>query len=480
MSCNPPVQPAVASIVSNAPIVPEEYRNLELLIRCIPIEHIKSYEHNPRTHSKHQIDLIFDSIRTFGFVSPVTIANDGTLIAGHARVIAAKSLGYTSIPAICLSHLTQAEQRALRIADNKIAERAGWNDKFLAEEFAFLTTDLSVDFDVAVTGFENPEIDGLIAGLDDDEASADERDVVPEVSWGSPVSQFGDRFDLDEHSIICGDSTDSGTFGELMGDERATVVSSDGPYNVAINGHVSSTGRHREFVAGVGEMDADAFTAFNASYLNNCLAYSVPGVLIYAFMDWRHMEEVLSAGRLAKLDLQNLCVWNKGSGGMGSFYRSQHELVFVFKEPSASHVNNVKLGKFGRNRTNVWNYPGASSLRKELELHPTPKPVALVADIIRDASNRGDVVLDPFSGSGTTIIAAASTGRRARVIELDPHYVDVAVRRWEEWSGGVARHSATGLTFAELAQRRRLSKERAAPKATRIRVRRSTTLIGEE
>jgi hypothetical protein len=265
-----------------------------------------------------------------------------------------------------------------------------------------------------------------------------------------------------------------------MQGERAAAGFHDGPYNVSIQRHVSRSGKHAEFAMGVGEMTMEEFTAFNAGWLRHAVAASAPGAIQFTCMDFRHMRELLDAGRAAKLELLNLAVWNKGTGAMGSLYRSQHELIFVWKEPSAAHVNNVQLGKFGRNRTNVWAYPGAASLRRELELHPTPKPVALVADALRDVTHRGDVVLVCFSGSGTTILAAAKTGRRARVIEIDPHYVDVAVRRWEAWSGETAQHAETGLSFADTAAERASAAEAAdtadatppAAPAAAVRVRR--------
>jgi hypothetical protein len=218
---------------------------------------------------------------------------------------------------------------------------------------------------------------------------------------------------------------------------------------------ISKSGRHSDFVFAYGELSEEAYTAFLADFLGLAKAHSVPGAVQFSFIDWRHMGEMCQAGRSAGLALANLCIWDKGSGSWGSPYRGQHELVFVFADGREPVLDNVRLGKYGRNRTNVWSWPGAASLRKELELHPTPKPVGLLAEAIRDVSNRGDIVLDCFSGSGSTIIAAAKTGRRARVIELDPHYVDVSVRRWETWSGGVARHVATGLTFDQLKEARR-------------------------
>jgi DNA modification methylase len=258
-------------------------------------------------------------------------------------------------------------------------------------------------------------------------------------------------------------------YSNLLGDERAAMGIHDPPYNVSVTNHVSRSGKHREFAMGVGEMSQSEFTAFLTDFLSHAAAFSRPGAVQWAFMDWRHLSEMLAAGDDAKLELKNLVVWNKGVGAMGSLLRSQHELVFMFKEPNGPHINNVQLGKYGRNRTNVWDFPGAAGLRKELELHPTPKPVSLVAEAIKDVSNRNDIVLDAFSGSGTTLIACARTGRRARVIELDPHYVDVAVKRWEHWSGETALHLETGLTFDKLADfRQGPSETLVAPTGERV------------
>lgn len=470
---------AVAVSVAQPASSRDLYADLHLTIEQVPIGEIKGYARNARKHSSAQIEQIKNSILSFGFVIPVTLEDDGTLIAGHGRVAAAKLLGRKTVPAVRVSHLDEVQKRALRLADNKTAENAGWDKKLLAIEFAELVAiDLNTDisFDLTMTGFASAEIDRLIETGGGENEQKDEDEGVPETPK-QPVARLGDVFELGDHRIICGDSTDPATYAALLGDEKAAMSVSDAPYNVSIKNHVGSS-RHGEFVMGVGEMTAEAFTAFLASFLAQCSSFCRAGAVHMAFMDWRHMSEMLAAGVASKLELKNLCVWDKGAGAMGSLYRSQHELVFVFKEPSAPHANNVQLGKFGRNRTNVWAYPGASSLRKELKLHPTPKPVAMIADAIRDVSSRNDIVLDAFSGSGTTIIAAAKTGRRARVIDLDPAYVDVAIRRWEEWSGGVARHLEAGVTFAELAAMRstecseQMLEPDVEPASASIRVRR--------
>ncbi|ESR23775.1 site-specific DNA-methyltransferase [Lutibaculum baratangense] len=436
------------------------YRDLQIVIEYVPIGELKAYERNPRSHSKRQIQQIAESIRAFGMVSPLVVDEQGELIAGHGRLAAARLLEMPTVPVVQIEHLDDAQKRALRIADNRLAELAGWDREMLALEFRdLLELDLKLDlsFDLTITGFESPEIDQLSDGgaaalaVGDGDADHD----APVADEASPtVSRIGDVWVLGAHRIVCGDARSRSVHAALLGDERAAMGIHDAPYNVSVTKHVSKSGWHGEFVMGVGEWSEEEFTAFNTDWMKQAAVSSLPGAIQFAFMDWRHMNEMLAAGRTTALELKNLVVWDKGAGAMGSLLRSQHELGFVFKVPGAPHINNVQLGKFGRNRTNVWKYPGARSLRKELKLHPTPKPVALVADAIRDVSNRNDIVLDCFSGSGTTIIACAKTGRRARVIELDPHYVDVPIRRWESWSGETARHEATEQSFAEVAAQR--------------------------
>lgn len=428
------------------------HRDLNLTIRQVPVGDIKPYARRLRVHSRAKIEHVKDLIRQFGFAVPVTLDSHGTVIAGHARIEAAVELGYTHVPAIDLAHLTPSQAKAMRLCDNKLPGMATWDEAALALEFKDLLDaefKLEIDFDLSITGFSSAEIDRVVERSDG--AKDDERDEsAPDVSAEPPVSCIGDVWDLGEHRLLCGNSLDEASYHTLLQGDLAAVGIHDFPYNVPIKGHVTGSDHHREFVMASGEMSKPQFTTFLTGGLERTRAACIPGALQYAFMDWRHMDELQSAAAAAGLTLKNLCVWDKGAAGMGSFYRSQHELVFVFKDPNGSHQNNIQLGMHGRNRSNVWSYPGgAAAMRKELELHSTPKPVALVADIIRDCTSRNDLVLDAFSGSGTTIIAAAKTGRRARVIDLDPHYVDVAVARWEEWSGRTARHAATGRSFAE-------------------------------
>jgi hypothetical protein len=432
------------------------YRDLKLAVEYVPIERLRTYKRALRTHSPAHIEQLEVSIQAFGFVQPILIDADGEIVGGHGIFEAARKAGYPSVPVVRLSHLDEAQKRTLRIALNRLAEKSGWNQELLALEFKeLLELDLTIELDFAltITGFASPEIDQLIERQEQG-SDADPDELLPDDVAGSPVSRLGDLWLLGEHRLICGDARDEATYAELLEDERAAMGIHDAPYDVPISGHVAKPGRHKEFVMGAGELGT-AFTPFLSAFLQASSAFLTLGGYQFCFMDWRHMGEMLAAGQAAGLELKNLCVWNKGSGAMGSLYRSQHELVFVFKDANGPGANHVQLGRFGRNRTNVWDYPGAASLRKEMELHPTPKNARMIADAIRDVTSRNDIVLDAFSGSGTTIIACAKVGRRGYAVELDPHYVDVGVRRWEQWSGEVARHAETGLTFAEMAEQRK-------------------------
>ncbi|WP_207093557.1 DNA methyltransferase [Novosphingobium sp. PY1] len=432
----------------------------ELRIEYLAIGALVPRASNPRTHSAAQLKQIERSIERFGFTNPVLIDEAGGIIAGHGRVAAARQLGIENLPCVRLANMGEAEIRAYVIADNKLAENAGWDRELLAIEFAWLD-ELDLDFDLSITGFELPEIDILL----DEHAKAKARDaevqddIVPEVGDGPAVTRAGDVWQIGEHRLICGDALAAETYAALMGEARAQMVFTDPPYNVPIAGHVSGLGKvqHREFAQATGEMSRNEFARFLSTACGMMASHTVDGALHYVCMDWRHMSELLEAGEAAYSELKNLVVWAKTNGGMGSLYRSQHELVFVFKAGEAPHINNVELGRHGRYRTNVWTYAGVNSFGEErgnLELHPTVKPVAMVADAIRDASHRGGIVLDVFAGSGTTILAAQKTGRNARAIELDPLYCDVIIRRMAETCRLEAKLEATGESFAEVAARR--------------------------
>jgi DNA modification methylase len=422
---------------------------------------------NARIHSKKQIRQIARSIETFGFNVPVLVDGDLKVIAGHGRLMACRELGWTEVPTISLAHLTEVQVRAFKLADNRLTEIATWDDRLLAQQLEELSL-VALDFDIEVTGFEMGEIDLRIAGLEADSSTADPADAEPEPASGPPISQPGDLWILGHHRVVCGSVLDMAALELLMGSERAAMVFSDPPYNVPIDGHATGLGNihHRPFAMATGEMSPPTFAVFLARSLRNQAACCLGGALLYLCMDWRHMAELLAAGREIDAELLNLCVWVKDNAGMGSLYRSQHEFVFVFKTGSGPHRNNVQLGRFGRNRSNIWHYPGVNSFSRKTEegnllaLHPTVKPVALVADAILDCTARGDIVLDGFLGSGTTLLAAERTRRRCFGTELDPGYVDTAIRRWQRLTGDAARHGESGRTFDDLNREAELANAR--------------------
>ncbi|MBF0561723.1 MAG: ParB N-terminal domain-containing protein [Alphaproteobacteria bacterium] len=434
---------------------PDLCAQLSLIVEYRPASSLHPARRNARSHSKKQIQQIAASIREFGFVNPVLVDDQGRIVAGHGRVEAAKLLGQGTVPVIPLSHLTEEQKRAYVLADNRLAELSGWDRDLLKLELEELTS-LDLSFEIEITGFDTAIIDQLSPGTAG--ASADKDDPEPEPS-GPAVSRPGDLWHLGPHRILCGDARDGDAYRRLLGEDVAQMVFTDPPYNVPIDGHVSGLGRaqHREFAMASGEMSSEQFTAFLNTVLGQMAAVSAPGAIHFVCMDWRHMSELTAAGRAVYAELKNLCVWVKDNGGMGSFYRSQHELVFVYKVGTAAHINNFGLGEKGRYRTNVWGYPGLSSLRpgrdSALAVHPTVKPTALVMDAIKDCSRKGGLILDGFGGSGTTLIAAQRTGRHARLLEIDPLYVDVTIRRWQELTRGTAHHADTGESFEEVATR---------------------------
>jgi DNA modification methylase len=432
-----------------------------LNIETISVGKLRPYPGNARTHSKKQIKQIARSIESFGFTNPVLISDDNQIIAGHGRVEAAKLLRIGEVPTLRLSHLTAAQRRAYVIADNSLALKSNWDRDILAIELQAL---VEIDFDVELTGFSLAEVDILIddASQSSTGSSRDKDDKVPTLcSAPEAVTRPGDIWCLGRHRLICGDAQNADILTALLQGDVADLIFTDPPYNVPISGHVSGLGKtqHREFAMAAGEMSQDAFTRFLTDTLGNAARQSRDGAIAFVCMDWRHMRELLEAGEAVFSELKNLCVWNKSNGGMGTFYRSKHELVFVFKVGTAPHTNTFGLGDTGRYRTNVWDYAGVNTFRSErddeLAMHPTVKPVALVADAIKDCSKRGDIVLDPFAGSGTTLIAAERTGRSARIIEFDPAYCDQIVARFEKLTGKNATLHATGLPFEDVEAERR-------------------------
>jgi DNA modification methylase len=434
-------------------------------IKLKPVTDLRPYPNNARTHSKKQLKQIAKSIEKFGFCNPVLIDDGNQIIAGHGRVAAAKLLGIDAVPTCRLSHLSETDKRAYVLADNKIASAAGWDKELLAIELQGL---LDLDLDLELTGFEMGEIDLLLEEAREAKSPSNgPEDAVPQISPESAVTQSGDLWSMGEHALLCADARDQASYERLLGGAKAQFVFTDPPYNVVIDGHVCGLGRvrHREFAMGSGEMTEVEFTEFLRTIFTRLSENAIDGSIHQICMDWRHMDEMLAAGRKSYNELKNVCVWNKTSAGMGSFYRSQHEMVFVWKSGTEPHINNFELGQHGRNRTNIWSYPGISTMRagrlEELAMHPTVKPVALVVDALKDCSRRGGLILDPFCGSGTILIAAERTGRKACAIEIDPAYVDVAVRRWQAYTGKAAILSGSGETFETIEEQRAMSAKAA-------------------
>lgn len=443
---------------ANGP-VPRNDLQPELLVSERRIDTLKVPARKVRNIDAAHVAKIARSIKQFGFCNPVLIKVDGTVVDGLIRIEAAKQCGLATIPCIAIEHLSEDEIRALTLTLNRLQEKGSWNLDALKLEFEEL---LELDFELEITGFEIPEIDSIL-GLDDEgpgEPIDQTLNTVPVLDRSQPaLTRLGDLWLLGNHRILCGDALDSVSYSALLNDRPVACVFADPPYNVPVNGHVGGKGRvrHPEFAMASGEMSTEEFTAFIQNFLRHACPTLEQGALIYLFMDWRHTRELLAAAQSLSLEQVNLCVWVKSNGGMGSFYRSQHELVFVFRRSGTQHRNNVQLGRYGRNRTNVWSYEGVNTLNRErradLALHPTVKPVELVADAILDCTAPGELVLDPFLGSGTTLLAAEKTGRHCAGIELDPYYVDVAIRRWQALTGETAVLAETGQTFNNRAAR---------------------------
>ena len=425
-------------------------------IEHISISTLHSSKQRARKHSAAKLEKLARNIQTFGFVLPVLIDENDQVIAGYARVMAANDhLGITSVPAVRISHLNDAEKKAYSIADNQLTLDAEWDLNVLQQ----LTIDISdAGLDIALTGFSQDELNALLDPLELPLLNADDNPSPPDDV--DIVTLPGDIWLLGKHKVMCADSTQQSSYTKLLGDQQARMVISDLPYNLKVQGMISGLGKnqHAEFQMASGEMSEAEFTTFLSSTFEILVNNTSDGSIHFHFMDWRHIHEITVAGRTHYSELKNLCVWNKSNAGMGSLYRSKHELIFVYKSGQAPHINNIKLGKHGRYRTNVLDYPGANAFGPErdehLAAHPTVKPVQLVADLMLDCSRRGDLILDPFLGSGTTVLAAQQTGRVAVGIEIEPRYVDVTIQRYETMTGKKVTHAETGLTFDDLRTQR--------------------------
>ena len=424
----------------------------KLKIQEVPIDQLKVAKRRIRKKDEYHIGQIEASLKAFGQVYPVLLNRYGTIVDGHLVVEAARRTGLSSISCTRLEHLDEDEARLLSIALNRIQETGDWEIEALAFELADLE---SLDLDLGLTGFSVPELDAIMIP----HALPIGADEIPEEP-DRPVSRPGDLWCCGPHRVLCGSALDPEDYSVVMGGKQAAAVVTDPPYNTKIKGHVSGLGKHKheDFIMASGEMSEDQFQEFLANSLRNSAGHCSSGAVVFAFMDWRQFHCLRDASDAAKLHHINTIVWDKGSGGMGALYRSAHEFVGVFCTAKSPAVNNVQLGKYGRDRTNVQHYPGAnqpgSSAAKALKLHATPKPVELISDLMCDVTEPEAIVLDPFLGSGTALIAAETVGRTAFGIELDPKFVDVTVRRWEEWTGSKALHCESGKTFEEVSRER--------------------------
>lgn len=422
----------------------------DLQIEQIAIADLKPWARNARTHSRKQIRQIADSIETFGFTNPVLLDDGMTILAGHGRVAAASQLGMIEVPCVRLAHMTPTQKRAYVLADNKLALNAGWDEDLLAQELGALMELEDLEFDLEVTGFLITEIDSLVDAVEPEEPCDPRDDAIPHENTPRRC-QPGDIWQLGAHRLICGSALNEDVVADLMDGARARMVFTDPPYNVPIDGHAGGKGRvkHREFAMAVGEMSEDQFTDFLRTAFEHLVAHSQDGAIHFICMDWRHMAEVQAAASGVYTKLKNLIVWVKDNGGMGTFYRSRHEMIFAYKVGTAPHINTFELGQHGRYRTNVWEYRGVNTHKigraDELAMHPTVKPVEMIADAMRDVSGRGEIVLDLFGGSGSTLIAAEKTGRRAFLCELDPLYCDRILARYEAYAKDDAVQVMCGL-----------------------------------
>ena len=453
-------QPHAASTVQSP-----EPRRVEL----VAIGDLKPWPGNVRTHLDRQIEKLMKSICYVGFQNPVMIDEANTILVGHARVEAARRLGHETVPCLRITNLSIAQKRTYVLADNRLALDAGWDRKALSielEELSELILETHLEFDLSVTGFDQGELDAL--QIDFATMESEEPDELPELS-PTPVTCAGDLWLAGEHRILCADARDKHAYAVLMNGRRAQMVITDPPWNVRVNGHVSGRGqvRHSEFAFASGEMSSDEFRDFLLATIGGMSAISADGALIYVFSDWRHVGVMAAVGDALALELRNICVWNKTTPGQGSFYRSAHELVFIFQKPGGPRINNIQQGRFGRSRTNVWTFASPNKFAgktDDIREHPTPKPTQMIAEAIKDASNRNGIVLDAFLGSGTTILAAEKVGRIAYAIEVEPGFVDLAIRRWQNLTRKDVRLASTGQTFDDVGRGRlgSLEKKNAA------------------
>lgn len=434
----------------------------------VHIEHVALQRVSPaarplKKHRNQYIAKLAAGISRFGFLVPMLVDEEYRLVSGHARLAAAQLNKLEQVPVVRIDHLTEEQRRILAIFENKIAQESEFDEEALNLEFEELRL-TEPELELTDSGFAIGEID-VLAGRTRTKALDDLDYVAEEPPERPPITRPGDEWLCGRHHIICADSTDPEVIAQLAAGAKFRQLIADCPYNLPTRAF-SSSGRFGNFQMAAGEMDRTEFIAFLGRFLAAAIPQLLDGALLYTFMDAKHIGELLAAAEGAGLDYKQLLVWVKGSAGLGSFYRSGHELIGVFKYGQAPSQNNIQLGRYGRNRSNVLSYPGVmgtASGKRALTLHPTVKNIAMIADLILDASSPGDNILDSFGGSGTTMIAAEKTDRTAYLCELSPAFVDVTVERFNALGGEQARLKSTGQTFEEVrAERLEPAPEREA------------------
>jgi len=428
-------------------------------IEMLPRTAIKMPRRQMREHPNSQVLEIAESIKKFGFLVPIVVDQQNVLRAGMGRWLASGHLGLSTVPVVRARALSDAKMRAFTLLDNKLSEKSRWNREALAVELPELQ-DLLIaeDLDFSITGFSAVEIDQIVLDFEDDAPDSSD-DVAPELLTETITSRKGDLFRLGNHKVLCGDAADVSAIRRLVGNDKIAMAFLDPPYNLQISKVVGRGQiKHSEFAMASGELSPEKYIGFLKQCLSTAVAISRDGALHFVCSDWRHLRELYEATQELYGGMLNLAVWVKTNGGQGSFYRSQHELIGIFKVGQGKHLNNVELGRHGRSRTNVWSYPGANSFRvgrlDELRMHPTVKPVAMVVDAIKDCTSRRDLVLDSFLGSGTTLLAAERVGRRCIGVEIEPRFVDLTIRRWQQLTGKDAIHAESGLRFEVIVNER--------------------------
>ena len=414
----------------------------KLIFKTFKTSDLIEYARNPRNNDA-VVDKMVGCIKEFGFRIPIVAKSDGSVVDGHLRLKAARRLGLDEVPVVIADDLSEAQIKAFRLIANQSANWAEWDEELLKIEFQELE---KMNFDLSLTGFDLDEIEEYLKEDEEVENTAEdfEENNLP------ITSKAGDLWILGKHRLLCGDSTNENDVQKLMNEKLADMIFTDPPYNVKVSNisGINKEHKHSEFLMASGEMSVQEFIDFLSKIFKNLVSFSKDGSLHYVCMDWKHIYEILTAAKENYSDFKQLCIWNKGVGGMGNFYRSQHELIFVFK-------NGNEEKSFHGNRTNVWTYPGMNSFATEnrdelLAAHPTVKSLPLVKDAILDASDENDLILDLFGGSGTTLIASEGINRRCNIMELDPKYVDTIIRRWQKQTGEQAILESNGKTFEEI------------------------------